>query len=185
MIIGYCRNSTYKQDLEKQREQLINAGCEKIFEEIITGGIINRPELNKMLEQLRKDDLVVVTDFSRISRGGIKDMFALIDIIEKKGANIKSLKESWIDTSNPQGKFLFTVIAGVNELEKNLISQRTKESLQVARKLHNRVGGRPKVDEKRLDMAIKMYQSKVHSIQEIVYATGISKTTLYRYMKRI
>lgn len=183
MIQGYCRNSTHKQDLEKQREQLINAGCEKIFEEVMSGGaIINRPELNKMLEQLRPGDLIVVTDFSRISRGGIKDMFSLIDIIEKKGANIKSLKESWIDTQSPQGKFLFTVIAGVNELEKNLVSQRTKESLANSRK-RGIVGGRPKTDSKKIDTAIKMYESKLHSIKEITDATGVSKTSLYRYLK--
>ncbi|SDP35668.1 recombinase family protein [Clostridium gasigenes] len=181
MIFGYSRNSTHKQDLQKQREQLTNAGCEKIFEEVMSGGILNRPILNSMLEQLRLGDVIVVCDYSRISRGGIKDMFSLIETIEKKGANIKSLKESWIDTINPQGKFLFTVIAGVNELEKNLVSQRTKESLMVARS-RGRIGGRPKKDSKKIEMAVKMYESKVHSIKEITNATGVSKTTLYRYM---
>lgn len=184
MIIGYCRNSTHKQDLEKQREQLNNAGCERIFEEVVSGaGITNRPELNRMLDQLRKGDLVVVTDFSRISRGGIRDMFSLIETIEKHEANLRSLKEEWIDTSSPQGKFLFTVIAGVNELEKNLVSIRTKESLENCRK-RGIVGGRPKVDEKKIDTAIKMYESKLHSISEITKVTGVSKTSLYRYLKK-
>lgn len=185
MKIGYARVSTYGQSLEKQIQQLKEAGCEKIFEEKVTGAKLDRPELNRMLDQLRSNcnDVVVVCDFSRISRGGIKDMFSLIETIEKKGANIKSLKESWIDTTTPQGKFLFTVIAGVNELEKNLVSQRTKESLMTAKRLHGRVGGRPKTDSKKIDTAIKMYESKLHSIKEITDATGVSKTSLYRYLK--
>lgn len=185
MKIGYARVSTYGQSLEKQIEQLKESGCEKIFEEKVSGASLNRPELNRMLDLLRSDcdDTVIVCDFSRISRGGIKDMFSLIETIEKKGANIKSLKESWIDTTTPQGKFLFTVIAGVNELEKNLVSQRTKESLANSRK-RGIVGGRPKIDSKKIDMAIKMHDSKLHSIKEITDATGVSKTTLYRYIKK-
>lgn len=180
-----ARVSTYGQSLEKQIQQLKEAGCEKIFEEKVSGANLNRSELNRMLDQLRSDcnDTVIVCSFCRISRGGIKDMFSLIDTIEKKGANIKSLKESWIDTTSPQGKFLFTVIAGVNELEKNLISQRTKESLKISRELYNRVGGRPKIDSKKIEIALKMYESKLHSISEITKTTGVSKTSLYRYLK--
>ena len=102
--------------------------------------------------------------------------------IEKKGANIKSLKESWMDTSTPQGKLMFTIFAGISQFERDLISQRTLEGLAAAR-ARGRNGGRPKKDEKAITLALKMYQEKMYSISEITKATGVSKTTIYRYIE--
>lgn len=181
MIFGYARVSTQGQDLEKQIQQLSEAGCEKIFEEKITGIKLERPELNRMLEQLRDGDLIVICDLTRLGRS-TKDLFKLIDIIEAKGANIKSLKETWMDTTTPQGKLMFTIFSGISQFERDMISVRTKESLAVSR-ARGRIGGRPKKERGKIDMAIKMYESKLHSIKEITEATGVSKTTLYRYLK--
>ena len=182
MIFGYARVSTQGQDLEKQIQQLSEAGCEKIFEEKITGTKLERPELNRMLEQLRYGDLIVICDLTRLGRS-TKDLFKLIDIIEAKGANIKSLKETWMDTTTPQGKLMFTIFSGISQFERDMISVRTKESLAVSR-ARGRIGGRPKKERGKIDTAIKMYESKLHSIKEITNATGVSKTTLYRYLKK-
>ena len=133
------------------------------------------------MEQLRSGDLIIISDLTRLSRS-VKDLFSLVDQIEKKGANIKSLKESWMDTSTPQGKLMFTIFAGISQFERDLISQRTLEGLAAAR-ARGRKGGRPKKDEKTITLALKMYQEKTYSISEITKATGVSKTTIYRYIK--
>ena len=124
MKIGYARVSTEEQNLDRQLDSLKEAGCEKIFREKITGTKKERPELDKLMEQLRSGDLIIISDLTRLSRS-VKDLFSLVDQIEKKGANIKSLKESWMDTSTPQGKLMFTIFAGISQFERDLISQRT------------------------------------------------------------
>ena len=181
MKIGYARVSTEEQNLDRQLDSLKEAGCEKIFREKITGTKKERPELDKLMEQLRSGDLIIISDLTRLSRS-VKDLFSLVDQIEKKGANIKSLKESWMDTSTPQGKLMFTIFAGISQFERDLISQRTLEGLAAARS-RGRNGGRPKKDEKALILALKMYQEKAYSISEITKATGVSKTTIYKYKK--
>jgi DNA invertase Pin-like site-specific DNA recombinase len=87
-----------------------------------------------------------------------------------------------MDTSTPQGKLMFTIFAGISQFERDLISQRTLEGLAAARS-RGKKGGRPKKDEKAINIALKMYQEKVCSISEITKATGVSKTTIYRYIK--
>ena len=90
MKIGYARVSTEEQNLDRQLDSLKEAGCEKIFQEKITGTKKERPELDKLMEQLRSGDLIIISDLTRLSRS-VKDLFSLVDQIEKKGANIKSL----------------------------------------------------------------------------------------------
>lgn len=133
MKIGYKRCSTQGQKLDRQTDILNDYGVERIFEEKITGTKRERQELNKMLDMLRQGDVVVVTDLTRLSRS-TKDLFEIVEIIHSKGAEIKSLKESWLDTTTPQGKFVFTMFAGLSQFERDLIAQRTKERLSVCQK---------------------------------------------------
>lgn len=181
MKIGYARVSKEEQNLDRQIDILLQNGCEKIFEEKVTGTVKDRIELLRLLDQLRPSDVVVFTELTRLSRS-VKDLFSLVEQIEAKGANIKSLKENWLDTTSPQGKLMFTLFAGISQFERDLISQRTKEGLTSAL-ARGRKGGRPKKDEKKIKQAIKMYNSKLHSISEITEASGISKSSLYRYFK--
>ena len=133
MIFGYARVSTQEQNLDRQLDILKNEGAEEIIQEKVSGIKYSRPELFKLLDKLRKGDIILVTDLTRLSRG-TKDLFSLVEQIEKREANIKSLKESWLDTTTPQGKLMFTLMAGINQFERDLISQRTKEGLEAARK---------------------------------------------------
>lgn len=178
MKLGYARVSKNDQNLDRQIDELQRYGCQRIFEEKITGSNIDRPELNHLLDQLRKDDIIIITELARMSRS-VKDLFALVDIIQDKGANLKSLRESWVDTTTAQGKLLFTVFAGISEFERDLISQRTREGLTSAR-IRGRKGGRPNIDKNKMSTALKMYRSNQYSIQEIVKTTGVSKSSLYR-----
>lgn len=118
MIIGYARVSTQKQNLARQLKQLNDYGCDHVYEEKTSGATTNREELQLMLDSLKEGDTIVVTDLTRISRS-TKDLFELIEVIKSKGASIKSIKDTWIDTTsdNPYSTFLFTVMAGVNQLK--------------------------------------------------------------------
>ena len=95
-----------------------------------------------MLEHIRPGDTIIITDLTRLSRS-TKDLFKLVEQIESKGANIKSLKEIWMDTTTPQGKLMFTIFSGISQFERDLISQRTKEGLKSAR-ARGKSSGRPK-----------------------------------------
>lgn len=180
MKIGYARVSTEEQNLDRQLDILKQAGCDRIYEEKVSGVKKDRTELNKMLDQIRTGDVIIISDLTRLSRS-VKDLFSLVEQIEEKGANIKSIKESWLDTTNAQGKLMFTIFAGISQFERDLISQRTIEGLNAAR-ARGKKGGRPKTNEKDIKLAVKMYNSKNYSISEITKATGVSKTTLYRYI---
>lgn len=180
MKIGYARVSTEEQNLDRQIDILKQIDCDRIYEEKVSGIKKERPELNKMLDQIRTGDVIIISDLTRLSRS-VKDLFSIVEQIEGKGANIKSIKESWVDTTTAQGKLMFTIFAGISQFERDLISQRTIEGLNAAR-ARGKKGGRPKINYKNIKLAIKMYNSKNYSISEITKATGVSKTTLYRYI---
>lgn len=178
MLIGYARVSTDGQNLNRQLDQLEATGCERIYQEKITGTKKERPELEKLLDHIRPGDVIIISELTRLSRS-TKDLFLLVDLIEKKGANFKSLRESWMDTTSPQGKLMFTIFAGISQFERDLISYRTKEGLSSAR-ARGRKGGRP---NKNIELALKMYDSQDYSLNEITKGTGVSRTSLYRYIR--
>lgn len=178
---GYMRVSTVDQNLDRQEQQLKDAGCEKIFYEKVTGTKRNRPELNKMLEFLREGDTVIVTDLTRLSRS-TKDLIEIAELIGSKGANLKSLKESWLDTTTAHGKLMFTIFSGLAQFERDLISERTKEGLAVARK-KGRVPGRPATDKEKIEYAQFLLSQGNMTMQEVAEKVGISRMTLYRKLR--
>lgn len=181
MIFGYARVSTIDQNLEMQLDALKQYGCERIYQEKMTGTKKERPQLEEMLKQLRPGDKVVIYKLDRISRS-TKHLIELSEHFESAGVQFVSLQDS-IDTSTPMGRFFFRVMASIAELERDIISERTKAGLKSAR-ARGRNGGRPPVQSKNMELALKMYNSKAYSISEIVKATGISQATLYRYKNK-
>lgn len=181
MIIGYARVSKTEQKLDRQLDLLNEYGCERIYSEKMTGKKLEREELDDMINNLRAGDLVVVAELSRISRS-TKDLLQIADRIREKGADIKSLKEDWIDTSTPQGKLIYTIFTGLIEFEHGLIVQRVNEGLKAAR-ARGRNGGRPTIPNSKKDIALKMYEGGDYSISQILEATKISRGTLYKYVR--
>jgi len=180
IIIAYARVSTIDQNLDRQIDALTEAGAEKIFTEKVTGRKRDRPELMKLMEQLRDGDIVIISELTRLSRS-TKDLFTLVEQIQAKGANIKSLKETWLDTTTPHGKLMFTIFAGLSQFEADLTAQRTREGLAAAR-ARGRFGGRPKTNDKTTTTALKMYDSGQFTVDEVCKNSGIGKTTLYRLL---
>jgi DNA invertase Pin-like site-specific DNA recombinase len=181
MIFGYARVSTQDQNLDAQIDALEKFGCDEIFQEKMTGTRKDRPKLEELLKVLRKGDKVVVYKLDRISRS-TKHLIELSELFEEKGVDFVSIQDN-IDTSTAIGRFFFRTMASIAELERDIISERTQAGLQAAR-ARGRKGGRPKKDNKKIELALKMYDSKQYSIPEITEATGVSKTTLYRYIEK-
>ncbi len=183
-LIGYARVSTEGQNLDRQIDMLVNYGVDKrnIYQEKMTGTKSDREQLNKMIEELQENDIVVIADLTRVSRS-TKDLLNIIDRIKDKGASIKSIKDTWLDTTsdNPYNSFLLTVMSGLSQLERDLISQRTKEGLASA-KARGRNGGRPSKRNNKADTVELLYKEG-YKIVDIVKQTGLSRATVYRTLK--
>ncbi len=181
MLIGYARVSTDDQNLDLQHDALKNAGCEKFYDDHITGSKINRPGLEAAIEYAREGDVIVVWRLDRLSRS-LKDLIEMVALLDEKKIGLKSLHES-IDTSSSSGKLIFHIFGALAEFERNLIRERTHAGLQAAR-ARGRNGGRPKkLSMDKAKLAIQLYEGRQHSIQKICELVGVSKPTLYKYLK--
>lgn len=183
-ILGYARVSTDGQNLDRQIDALMAAGVTKkhLYCEKMTGTKSDRPELNRLINDLETGDTVIIADLTRISRS-TKDLLEIVDKIKNKGAYIKSLKDTWLDTtsSNPYNDFLLTVMSGLSQLERDLISQRTREGL-VSAKARGRNGGRPSKQNEKAEMVMALYDSGM-KIADIVRNTELSRSTVNRIVK--
>lgn len=147
----------------------------------MSGTKTNRPELMRLKDKVRSGDTIIVESFSRLGRS-TRDLMELVDYFKSKGIILISVKENF-DTNTPQGNLMLTVFEAFSQFERDLIVQRTKEGLESAR-ARGRKGGRPKVKERNIEKALKLYNSKEYNISEIVKMSGISQATLYRYIQK-
>jgi len=141
MKIGYARVSTQDQKLELQLDDLKKYGCETIFKEKMSGKNKTRPQLTRMIDQLRKGDVVVVWKLDRLGRS-LKDLIELVSSFREKGVEFVSLKDG-IDTGTATGRFTFNIFASLAEFEREIIRERTMAGLEAA-KTRGRKGARPK-----------------------------------------
>ena len=139
MLIGYARVSTQDQDNQAQISALKATGCELVFQEKASGGRWDRPELHRLLDQLRKGDVVVVWKLDRLSRS-LKDLLLTLEKIKEVGADFQSLTEA-VDTTTPAGRMMMQIVGSFAEFERAMLRERTKNGLDAARK-EGRIGGR-------------------------------------------
>jgi DNA invertase Pin-like site-specific DNA recombinase len=184
MIFGYARVSTKDQNLDLQVTALKNAGCEKIFEEK-KSSVSKRKEFETLMDQLRANDILVVWKLDRLGRTTL-ELIKLINLLNEKNVKFKSLNDSLIDTTTPNGKLVFSIFSALAEHEREIIRERTKAGLESAR-ARGRHGGRPKGLSKEAKMkaaAASALYLKKESNQSIMKALDIkSKATLYRYLR--
>lgn len=182
MIIGYARVSTDDQSLDGQLDALKAVGAEKIFADKITGTARSRPQLNRLLDQLRPGDVIVVTKYDRLARS-LRDLLDIVDAIQARGAGFRSLAED-IDTTTSAGRLVFHVFASIAQFERERISERTKEGLEAARK-RGRVGGRPPVlSTAQRDEVRRMRDDEHRPLAEIARLFKVSTKTVRRVNKK-
>jgi len=179
MLIGYARVSISDQSLDLQKDALIKIGCEKIYEDKISGTSKSRPGLDKTLEMLRAGDTLVVWKLDRLGRS-VKNLISLISDLNSRNIHFKSITDS-IDTSTTSGRFFFHIMASLSEMERELIVERTKAGLEAAKKL-GRVGGRKrKMTDSKINSAKKLLASGVVP-KDVAQNLGVSLATLYRWI---
>jgi DNA invertase Pin-like site-specific DNA recombinase len=183
MLVGYARVSTDEQNLDLQRDALLNAGvsAKDIYTDKITGVKADRPGLTLALSHLREGDTLVVWRLDRLGRS-LKHLIETVTTLKDQGISFKSLTEN-IDTSTATGTLVFQIFGALAEFERNLIKERTAAGLEAARS-RGRKGGRPKrnPDARKVALARKFYNDHALSIPEILRTLNISKSTLYRWV---
>lgn len=181
MKIGYARVSTADQNLDLQQDALQKAGCEKIIVDQLTGSVAKRPGLDKIKELLREGDTLVVWRLDRLGRS-LRDLIDWVQYLEANKVALQSLHEM-IDTTTPTGKLTFHLFGALAEFERNLIRERTQAGLAAAR-ARGRVGGRrEKLSAEKQRLAVQLYNEKKMTVQQLCEMMGISKPTLYSYVR--
>ena len=141
MKIGYARISTKSQHLDLQIDALKKDGCEKIYKDIISGSLSNRPALDQLLNDVNKNDVIVIWKLDRLGRS-LKNLVDLINTLNEKGVGLKSVNDP-VDTTTAQGRLIFNIFGSLAEFEHELIKERTIAGLEAARE-KGKIGGRPK-----------------------------------------
>jgi DNA invertase Pin-like site-specific DNA recombinase len=178
MKIGYARVSTEDQDLSIQRRILNEQECKKIFEEKISGATRVRPELDRMLEQIRKGDTIIIWKLDRLARS-TRDLLEIAEKIKEAGASFKSLSEPWADTTSPAGKMILTVFSGIAEFERELIRERTSIGRKSAKEKGVRFGRPPRISKEQKEMILKL-REEGRSASEIARIFKIHRASIYR-----
>ncbi|WP_422007246.1 recombinase family protein [Pyruvatibacter mobilis] len=178
MIIGYARVSKDDQILDAQTDAPTAAGAERIFADEISGSQRERPELGKLLDQLRPGDVVVVAKYDRLARS-LRDLLDLGKTIKDRGSDFRSLAED-IDTTTPAGRLVFHVFASIAQFERERIAERTKEGLEAAR-ARGRIGGRPPAltTDQKAEVR-RMRDDEQRAIAEIARLFKVSERTVRR-----
>lgn len=180
MKIGYARVSSAGQHLDMQRTALIDAGCERIYEETVSG-VGDRTELNNALTYLREGDTLVIYKLDRLGRS-LKDLLDIIEQLQQKKVNLVSLRDN-IDTGSTSGKLVLHIFASLAEFERDLIKERTEEGRRAARKKGVRFGRPKQPKPEKADICAQLYRNG-NTVAVIMRTTGIrSRNTVYKYLR--
>jgi DNA invertase Pin-like site-specific DNA recombinase len=184
MHVGYARVSTKDQTIDLQVDALTQAGCTKVYAEIISGARAERPILDQLLDTLRAGDVLVIWKLDRLGRS-LKHLLEIVTDLMTRQVGLKSLNDP-IDTTTPQGRLILNLFASLAEFEREVIRERTQAGLSAAR-ARGRMGGRPKGLPRKAEAtayaAETLYREGQLSAQEIAHKLHISKSTLYAYLR--
>ena len=186
--IGYARVSTRSQNDDSQVDDLTAYGCDKVFTDTVSGKLAERPELDRALACLRAGDVFVITRLSRAMRS-LKHLLALVDELRQRGIDLVVLKQQ-IDTTTPTGRLVFHVLGAIDEFQRELIAEGTREGLDAAR-ARGRAGGRKlKLNARQAATVRRMYAAtgpdgkRLHTVAEIAQTVGVHRTTVYDYLSK-
>ena len=182
MKIGYIRVSTQEQNTIRQEVLMKSLGVDEIYIDRMSGKNANRPELQKMMEYVRKGDTVIVESISRFARN-TRDLLELVEKLTAKGVEFVSRKEA-IDTTTPTGKFMLTVFGAVAELEREYILQRQREGIAIAKE-QGKYKGRKPIEAPEFEQVTARWNSGAITAAEAMRTLHMTKTTFYRRAKMI
>ena len=182
MKIGYIRVSTQEQNTMRQEVLMRSLGVDEVYVDHMSGKNVNRPELQKMMEYVRKGDIVIVESISRFARN-TRDLLELVEQLTAKGVEFVSRKEA-IDTTTPTGKFMLTVFGAVAELEREYILQRQREGIAIA-KAQGKYRGRKPIQVPEFEQVTSKWKSGTITAAEAMRTLHMTKTTFYRKVRQI
>ncbi|MED3955565.1 recombinase family protein [Priestia aryabhattai] len=178
--VGYIRVSTEQQNLEQQKELLEKHGIERWYEEKISGKDTNRPEFQKMMDWVREGDTIYIRDFSRLARS-TKDLLNIVTELKEKGVMIHSEKDK-IDVNTATGEMMLTVLAAMNQFEREVLLERQREGIAIAKK-KGKYKGRKKVEKpSNWDEIITQWQSRRITAKQAMELLGLKRTTFYKLL---
>lgn len=178
MKIGYARVSTRDQNLDLQLAALKKDGCQRVFQEKASGAHRHRPELKRILDQLRPGDTVIVWKLDRLARS-TRDLLEIAETIRTAGASFRSLSEPWADTTSHAGKMIMTIFAGIAEFERDLICERTSAGRSAAKQRGVRFGRPLKLNEEQQTLAHRLLQEG-KAVRDVARALNVHRATIYR-----
>lgn len=178
MNIGYARVSTGDQNLDLQLSALKKAGCKRVFQEKVSGTRLQHFQLERLLDQLRPGDTVVVWKLDRMARS-TRDLLEIVETIRTAKASFLSLSEPWANTTSHAGKLIMTVFAGIAEFERDLIRECTSAG-RVAAKQRGVHFGRPKkLNDAQRTLALRLLREG-KSVRDVAKTFNVHNTTIYR-----
>lgn len=180
MKIGYIRVSTQEQNTIRQEALMQELGVDEVYIDRMSGKNANRPELQRMLEYVRRGDTVIVESISRFARN-TRDLLELVERLTQKGVEFVSKKEA-IDTTTPTGKFMLTIFGAVAELEREYILQRQREGIEIAKE-RGKYTGRKAVVPLNFDRVVSQWRDGKITVVEAMKMLNMSKSTFYRRTK--
>ena len=181
--IGYARVSTIGQTLEEQIRKLKAAGCDKIFQEKLSGATRERPALNDLLEFVRDGDTVYITKLDRLARNTFH-LHEIVNVLDQKSVGFVVIDQPEIDTTSPIGRMLFSIIGAVASFERDLIKARTEEGKSRARKAGVKFGRPPSLSPEQLAELREKFAKNVPR-SELAKEFGIAEGSVYRLCQHV
>lgn len=180
MRVGYVRVSTQEQNTARQEVIMKELNVEKLFIDKCSGKNTNRPQLKIMLDFIREGDTVVIESLSRLGRS-LKDLIAIKEILENKNVNLESKKEN-IDTTTPTGRLLFNMIGSIYQFEREILLERQKEGIAIAKK-NGKYKGRKEIKIDNFEEHYSKYMNREINKGELAAILNVSRPTLDKLIK--
>ena len=180
MKVAYVRVSTAEQNEDRQIRALEKYNIEKWFVEKISGKNANRPKLQEMLDFVREGDVIYVHDLSRMARSTL-DLLKISKLLKEKGVNLVSNKEA-VDTTTPAGKLMFTMVGAIAEFERDVILERQREGIALAKE-NGKYKGRKAKEIPNFDDYYARYMRREITKAEIQRENHVSRTVVDRYFR--
>ena len=178
MIYGYARVSTDGQSVAAQVAELTAAGCEKVFSETASGAKTDRTQLKRAIASLAAGDVLMVTRLDRLARS-TRDLLNVLAALTEQGAQFRSIRDTWADTTTPHGRLMLTVLGGLAEFERELIRSRTSEGRERAKARGVKLGRRHSLTAAQRTFFAQQ-RANGESVRHLARVLGVSKATIGR-----